>query len=156
MEILRKVKTSIDYQIAGSRFFGTLEEISDAYKNKEIALPCVIKASSGSMSKRVWLARNEKDLFKFTKKVNQNRDKAYELKDKLRELKYNGYKKESIYQSKFIVQPFVPDLKYDWKILIYGNQYYALKRHIKKNDFRASGSHVNYQIGKNSGLPLHM
>jgi glutathione synthase/RimK-type ligase-like ATP-grasp enzyme len=44
-------------------------------------------------------------------------------------------------QSKrFIVQEFLPDLAYDWKILVFGDRLFTLKRFVRQGDFRASGS----------------
>jgi hypothetical protein len=57
-----------------------------------------------------------------------------------RSLKYKGYTRESLYRKKFIVQEFIPGLKNDWKVLIYGPKYYVLKRMNRRKDFRASGS----------------
>ena len=48
--------------------------------------------------------------------------------------------RESRYRRKFIVQTFIEGLSNDWKVLVYGNRYYALCRSTRKNDFRASGS----------------
>ena len=56
--------------------------------------------------------------------------------------KYRGYIKESQYRKKFIIQNFVPNLTYDWKVLIFDNKYYVLKRSTRKNDFRSSGSGI--------------
>lgn len=43
-------------------------------------------------------------------------------------------------RERVLIQEFVPDLTYDYKILIFDKKYYVLKRGIKRNDFRASGS----------------
>ncbi|RLD52054.1 MAG: hypothetical protein DRJ05_17785, partial [Bacteroidetes bacterium] len=78
------------------------------------------------------------------------------VKEKIRIRKHTGYKPETKYQNKFIVQSFIPGLTNDWKVLVYGDHYYILKRGIKDNDFRASGSHYNYKAGSKSEFPLHM
>ena len=39
-----------------------------------------------------------------------------------------------------VIQQFVEGLKNDYKILIYSDKYYVLRRENRKNDFRASGS----------------
>ena len=57
-------------------------------------------------------------------------------------LKHHPHIFESYHRKKFIIQSFVPDLKDDWKVLVYNEKYYVLNRKIRKNDFRASGSNI--------------
>jgi len=45
-----------------------------------------------------------------------------------------------LHRSKFIVQEFIPDLSNDWKVLVFWDKYYVLRRKNRPNDFRASGS----------------
>ncbi|EKG2058556.1 hypothetical protein O2N19_004786, partial [Escherichia coli] len=40
----------------------------------------------------------------------------------------------------YVLQDFIPDLNSDYKVLVFGNKYYVLKRNVRDNDFRASGS----------------
>jgi hypothetical protein len=42
--------------------------------------------------------------------------------------------------AKFVSQLFVKELSYDYKVLVLGEHAYFLKRNVRKNDFRASGS----------------
>lgn len=44
------------------------------------------------------------------------------------------------YKKKYIIQEFIPDLEGDYKVLVYGDKYFVLRRENRKNDFRASGS----------------
>lgn len=39
-----------------------------------------------------------------------------------------------------VTQDFIKDLKCDYKVLIFGHKYFVLRRDVRKNDFRASGS----------------
>jgi hypothetical protein len=39
-----------------------------------------------------------------------------------------------------VVQDYIPNLKEDYKILVFGSRYYVLTRKVRPNDFRASGS----------------
>lgn len=41
---------------------------------------------------------------------------------------------------RFVLQGFLPDLQYDYKVLAFQNRYFVLKREVRANDFRASGS----------------
>ena len=40
------------------------------------------------------------------------------------------------------MQSFLPDLKGDYKVLVYGNKAFALERKVADGDFRASGSGI--------------
>lgn len=95
-------------------------------------------------------------LLPYTKKVKLISRTKYLLqviKDNLRPLKHQGYTVNSLYRNKFILQSFIPDLANDWKKVIFGDKYYVLTRHVKKNDFRASGSHTKYLAGSRAILP---
>jgi hypothetical protein len=41
---------------------------------------------------------------------------------------------------RFVLQAFVPDLRYDYNVLAFQNRFFVLKREARPNDFRASGS----------------
>ena len=47
---------------------------------------------------------------------------------------------ESHYTRRFVLQPMVESANHDWKVLVLGAKLYALRRAVRKNDFRASGS----------------
>lgn len=40
----------------------------------------------------------------------------------------------------FIIQEFINDLSFDYKVLVFWDKFFVLKRNIKSGDFRASGS----------------
>ncbi len=122
--------------LQGSYFF-------DIY-DSTLPIPKVLKTVSGAGSSGVFLARNKNDVLKIKNKffdVSHKR-KVIKLQRRLRLKK----KEFSIYNYRhkgfnlFVEQEFVPNLSNDFKILVFGNRYYWLKRMIKKNDFRASGS----------------
>lgn len=122
--------------------FGCLEE-AQRFKN-EMHFPVVYKQSAGAMSKGVGLILNQ---YKFKRKLfNISRSKNWfkEIWEIGRSFKYNGYIKESKNRKKFIVQSFISNLDGDYKILIYSNKFYVLKREPKKNDFKASGSGIRF------------
>lgn len=140
MEII--AKELIDNSILLKSFsFGTLEELKA--KIDEIKYPVVIKSSSGALSSGVKLAKDKNRLLKEIRKISRSKSLFKELWDFVRSLKYKGYIRESKYRKKFILQSFVPNLENDWKVLIYGNKYYCLKRFVRNNDFRASGSGIH-------------
>src|SRR5690606_36646491 len=40
----------------------------------------------------------------------------------------------------FVEQDFISNLACDYKVLVFGDRYFVLKRNVRKSDFRASGS----------------
>jgi len=123
-----------------TRVFGSLEEARKA--NNLFYYPLVFKKSAGAMSRGVGIAKNLEDLIWKLKKIARTADYFREIWEFGRSLKYKGYKKESKYRNKFIVQDYINGLNGDYKVLIFGDKYYVLQRGIKKGDFRASGSGI--------------
>lgn len=156
MEIIRESQLCNEFGLEKSKIFGTLDELEISIQNDKIEFPCVIKPASGAMSRGVELAKNSHELLKYARKISRTIHFKPEMKERLRAFKHTGYRQESRYQSKFIIQKFIPNLKNDWKVLIYGDHYYILNRGVKRNDFRASGSHHNYKAGSKSEFPIHM
>ena len=125
--------------------------MKDFTKKKNIEYPLVIKASAGAGSGGVALAYNERELLKYSKKYSKRIYFDYyanlwrisliqKLKNTYRTLKKQPlviYRKK---EGKFIVQTFITNLKGDYKVLVFGNQYYVLQRMNRVGDFRASGS----------------
>lgn len=138
MEILRDLLDGKDGRYIKTHHFGTIEELKE--KIDKFQYPVVIKSATGAMSRGVFLADNGNQLIKIAEKISRTKYLFKELWDLGRSIKHKGYKKESKYRKKFIVQNFIPGLNNDWKILIYGDKYYILYRGVRKNDFRASGS----------------
>lgn len=155
MELLREVL--YDGQITGvvSRGFGTLEELERAIGLNQIEYPCVIKAAKGAQSRGVARADTSEELVKQAKRLSRTPHLRRELRDWGRTYRVPGYKKESRFQKKFIVQRLVPNLQNDWKVLIYADRYYILRRNNRPNDFRASGSGL-FLPDKKADFPMHM
>ena len=151
MELLRKQLGHLWDDKLSSWAFGTLEEMKE--RLDEFSYPIVVKTASGALSRGVSLAKDQNDLVKKVKSISSTKDVSLDIKDKLRPLKHKDYQLDSLYRNKFILQSFIPNLKNDWKILIFGDKYFVLTRHVRKNDFRASGSHVNYLAGSKALLP---
>ena len=153
MEIIRNEKLGPESGLS-SLCFGTLDEVKKALEEDLIKFPCVVKKAAGAMSRGVGKASNVNELLKEVKRVSTSIEFRYYIHDSIRKFIHKGYIRESRYRSKFIVQPMIGKLVNDWKILIFGDQLYSLKRYVIKGDFRASGSHVNYKAGSESELPL--
>jgi len=136
------------------KYFGDIDD----YLNQSIKqeTPFVHKEILGAGSIGVKLIKDNNDLRKIAKKNNkihafiEGIRKYINIKYRL-EKDYKGLKPIKKYailnfdkfraeRSQFVIQDFIPGLKYDFKILIFGDKFYALKRAVKKNDFRASAS----------------
>lgn len=111
-----------------------------------IGYPLVLKKVDGSGSRGVFLINNEKQLIeKISKKrFSFNIRGLIYLKEKIKRIMFrkNNLGKIEFFTDyeNYVVQEFIPNLKFDYKVLIFFNKYYVLKRNIKDNDFRASGS----------------
>lgn len=115
------------------------------FPNSIMRYPSVLKSVSGYGSVGVWKANNKKEydalrLF-FCKKSNYSLIKGW-IRSILN-LKIDIDKKDyfdSFSKSRIVVQEFISQLTYDYKVLIFDMKYYILKRSIRPHDFRASGS----------------
>lgn len=138
MEIIRDL--IIPYQLSGiaSSKYGTREEFEE--HKTEFSYPIVIKSAEGAASLGVMLAQSAKEALLKIRKISKSTNLCNDFYELVRSYKYEGYIKQSRYRKKFIVQKFIPELDNDWKVLIFGKKYYVLKRNVRKDDFRASGS----------------
>ncbi|ERL56202.1 ATP-grasp domain-containing protein [Psychrobacter aquaticus] len=109
-----------------------------------LPFPKVLKTSQGAGSSGVFLVKKKKDLKNIRKDfLNEalkrkliNTQRKFKLSRS--EYKIYSYSKKLFYP--FVEQDFIPNLQHDFKVLVFGNRYFVLKRSIRKNDFRASGS----------------
>ncbi len=132
--------------------FGSMKDLLMHLDN--ITYPMVLKTSAGASGTGVYLVNTEKELITKVKDISQ-RDFIKDLKDYGRALKHSGYIKESIFRQKFILQEFIPNLKNDWKIYVFGDRLYVFKRPILKNrGIKASGGgYDNYFYGLQANAP---
>lgn len=152
MEILRDLSPLNEIKNIVSRYYGTAEEAINNADN--FTYPLVIKGAGGAGSKMVTLAKNKKELKHKVKKLSASPNLIEDLRDYFRKIKHKGYKMQSRYRRKFIIQNFIPELQKDWKVLIFGDKFFIFERNIRKNDFRASGSGLdNYLYGTKSNVP---
>ena len=117
---------------------GTYEEGVEILN--KISYPVVIKKSTGFASRNVRIASNLPKAKKILLKMLDNNFK-FDI-DSLYYF-YRRVKSKAHYPKRFgkvVIQEYIPDLTYDWKILVLGNTCFYLKRYVRKNDFRASGS----------------
>jgi hypothetical protein len=138
MEILRDISVHPGVKGIQSKGYGTLEDfVKDAKRWKG---DIVMKPSSGAMSQGV------KSLSTYSARINHAKmlSNSFNLIDAtkyfLKQYIRQDYRRESIHRRKFIVQNLIDHIPFDFKILVYGDKYYLLRRNNRKNDFRASGS----------------
>lgn len=156
MEIVARISLPPKIHNLKALYFGSYDEVLKAVNDDRVNLPAVIKLSAGAKSRGVFMVRDKKEILAITKDISKTASLKIRVKEIIRGFLHKGYKKESFFQGKFIVQNFIPNLLNDWKVLIYGNRYFLLKRSVRKNDFRASGSGLNYKSGSESEFPMEM
>lgn len=130
-------KTLKNFGNLSGKYFYDIDEAS-------APMPKVLKTISGAGSSGVFLLKDEKSLKEIRKK-HFDISKKRKLIKLQRKLKLN--KQEfSIYSYRhkgfnlFVEQEFIPNLQHDFKVLVFGDRFYVLKRSIRDDDFRASGS----------------
>ncbi len=151
MELLRKKFNTYTINSLKSWSIGTLEELKAQIDIFDY--PIVIKESAGAMSRGVYLAKDRKELLALAARISRTKRFFQEIKDYLRIYKYKGYKRNSKYREKFVIQEYIPELRNDWKVLVYYDKVFVLERGVLKGDFRASGSKFNYLAGSKTKLP---
>lgn len=136
-EMLRQYAGSQPFRQIKSWWYGTYEEFKAAAG--ELPYPVLIKRPDGSMSRGVSLAGDRSEAEKIARKIMSTRNGRLKIRDLFRWLKHKNYVRESWKRGKMVVQEFIPGLKNDYKILVFGSKYYVLYRRVKEGDFRASG-----------------
>ncbi len=152
MEFLKQLVLDDSYNNLFFKHFGCYEEFNNTLQ--EIKYPIVLKGAQDAQGRRVRLLTQVSKTKTLIKNISQSKSYLLAIKEIIRTFIHSNYKKESQYRNKFILQQFIPKLKNDWKILIFGERYYILNRGIKKGDFRASGSKTNYKFGSQAEPPI--
>lgn len=152
MELLRDLLPINDIKSIVSRGFGTYEEYV-ASGVCEDPSPVVIKPGSGTRSAGVELLNTAQKKKRSPYKLSRSFtfDNLKFLISKIRTGK--PYTPMSNNRRKFILQNLIPGLSGDYKILAYGDKYYALFRANRDGDFRASGSgKLHFEVELLNGL----
>jgi hypothetical protein len=139
MEILRDISMNDSIKNIKTQYYGTKEDFLKK-SGEDLNMPLIIKTSEGAGSRGVLLARNIKQCIKFVSKLSRTISIRNDLKDFIKRFYFEDYVPYSCHRNKFIIQNFIPNLSYDFKILVFYSKIYILKRGVRKNDFRASGS----------------
>ncbi len=137
MEMLRNVFHFQDTEIFNSQFAATIQEL----EHLNIEFPIVVKGHAGALSKSVFKAKTRKELSNIFKKIAAKLPISKRVRERLRRFKHrNNYSGESIVFGKVVLQQYIENITHDWKVLVYFDKLFVLKRQNRKNDFRASGS----------------
>jgi len=132
------VKANLKIKCPRSWLITSLEEGLNKIKN--IGFPVVAKLSSGYGSKSVSLLKTEDEGKEFLEKnlvqVVKKRKNILKYIKQIEDIKG----KHPLKVGKIILQEFIDGVENDWKILVFGDKIFYLKRYFRKNDFRASGS----------------
>ncbi|WP_347271555.1 hypothetical protein [Rhizorhabdus histidinilytica] len=108
------------------------------------SFPYVFKTITGAGSSGVHLIRSKRDLRKLRCTIFsvslRRRLILLQRKWKLSKEHYAAYSYRHKGFRRYAVQEFISGLECDYKILIFGERFFSLKRYVRKGDFRASGS----------------
>ncbi|MBI9031514.1 hypothetical protein JEZ13_05895 [bacterium] len=147
-EILKKKR---EIKSLNSLYFSSSSDIS----KYDITYPGVLKTIDGSNGNGVFLVKSQAQLLNILKKWEKI--SFLERLDLLRRahLRVKKFKEYPDFNSRidalqfekhikpersFILQPFIPNLKYDYRVLVLYDQLWVTRRWNRDNDFRASGA----------------
>lgn len=106
--------------------------------------PKVLKTAQGAGSSGVFLIKNNTGLKEIKDKFFEPSFKRkvirFQRRFKLTPEEYQTYSYKYKKFNLFVEQDFISNLACDYKVLVFGDRYFVLKRNVRKNDFRASGS----------------
>jgi glutathione synthase/RimK-type ligase-like ATP-grasp enzyme len=129
----------------------------DLLKTYQLNYPLVLKSITGSNGKDVYLIKDEKrlhvclkkyfitvslfhriDIFRRTYLRKAKKYPEYPTYSNKKDVQ--EYKEYTTHCQPFILQEFVPNLSFDYRVLILNDKFYVTKRHVREDDFRASGA----------------
>jgi glutathione synthase/RimK-type ligase-like ATP-grasp enzyme len=152
MELLRDSSQNQALHSLKAYSFGCLEELLAS--KIDLNKPWVIKTAEGASGSGVYLGKDRKSSIRIIKKISRTPAWKYELWDRGRKFKHSDYRLESRHRNKFILQEYIPELKNDWKIYVFGKRLFVFFRPIfKHRDIRASGGgYDNYFYGSEARI----
>jgi len=133
-----------------SIYIDNYTKINDSFEGKTEKV--VVKHTHGSSSQGVFLLEKNQKKYKpgIINYPKQRLNIVRLLKDYFgllitKRISFDLYCENKNYVKKhrnrsLLVQRFIPNLKYDYKVLVFYDRAVILKRYIKKRDFKASGS----------------
>jgi len=130
------LRTELDFgNLQGNYFF----DIDDSM----LSVPKVLKTISRAGSNGIFLAKGRKDVStiksKFFEVSTKRKIIKLQRRFKLKGSEFSIYNYRHKGFNLFIEQKFIPNLSNNFKVLIFGDRYYCLKRDVKDKDFRSNG-----------------
>ena len=135
-EMLRHSAGSQELRRPRSWWYGSYEEFLAS--SADLPYPVLIKRPDGSMSRGVSLAGSRDDAERIARRAMKTPGLRDMLRDAVRRIRHRNYIAESWHRGKIVVQEFIPGLKNDYKVLVFGKKYYVLYRRVREGDFKAS------------------
>jgi glutathione synthase/RimK-type ligase-like ATP-grasp enzyme len=139
------IKKKLGLRAPVSRLFGTMDEIVGALDTVEF--PAVLKYPQGFGGSSVSRVDSAEQLMtELRTKMIDTVIRPVGLRRAITERR-RYHQRTRLYTNRyplrtkrFILQQFLPGLDSDWKVLVFGNRLFCLKRYVRRGDFRASGS----------------
>ncbi len=130
------------------RYYGNLKGLERDLDEGTLGLdfPLVLKSNAGFQSRGVRRIEDPDRLRAAVRAMNRPRGLAvYRLKQilkrrVLRERYFPEMYEDCVHAGPFVLQEFVPGAAGDWKVLVFADRVFVLRRAIRPGDFRASGS----------------
>lgn len=145
-------KKEIGLESLPATYYSSYKEVDFA----SLSYPIVLKTTQGTNGKGVYLIKTPDEvpevISKIVKKTSVWRKADFFRRKYFRKKKFpeypgfsdskdlQEYKEYLREEQNFIIQQYIPDLDFDYRVLIAFDRYYIMKRSVKKGDFRASGS----------------
>lgn len=120
--------------------------------------PYVFKTATGAGSSGVKLIRSSKHARRLRSlfKVSPKRIALFLMRWLMLDKRsYEVYKYRYKGKCLAVAQEFVPNLRCDYKVLIFGEKYFVLERAVRKKSFKASGSGL-FRFPSKSDLPSNL
>jgi len=152
MESVRRARLGNAAGQPVSRTFGTLEEFRrrlDEWPSR----PAVLKPAQGAGSRGVTLISGRKASLRAARRLMRSSGLWETALELVRRVRRRNYVPRSLHRRGVVIQQFLPGLQGDYKVLRYGERFYALGRANRPDDFRASGSgRLDYAPGEKADV----
>jgi hypothetical protein len=136
-ELIKSVKGITE--IPG-RYYSSVQSVEGTW----VDWPAVLKWPTGAKSEGVVLVRDRDELSRLVRQRERLsiRQKVHSFYRRFIARK-PGAREWFEYirpKQRFVLQRLVPALSHDYKVLVFGDNYFVLRRDVRRGDFRASGS----------------
>lgn len=138
MEILRALSPVEEARSIFSRSYGTFEEFLLDLPHFEF--PVVMKRSDEAGGRSVRLCRSPEEARRAAGRMMRSPHFVDYVKDRAKRYLRPPHVAWSFHRRKLVVQNFLPGLTHDYKVIVFGERHFVLRRENRPNDFRASGS----------------